>query len=200
MNPQPGTVPNKVLLAGAEPDVPHQVFSAPIWTVYLARIMAACLALLVCYFAVKLQSRLPQYSTGLLFFAAAALIVIAAFAGTPGKVHFICDRKGFYFPERRTWFALPWARTDNWLFVPWENIADIRIEHIIHAESVSSGIVFSIKATHHESRTYFSGLLISHTQNYNSVETHNIGYGNGALGIPGNVIKTILRFRGGLEN
>ena len=82
------------------------------------------------------------------FFAAFHPMVWAAGSKTP---FFIADRHGMYFISNSRYIIRLGGktpdRTKTWLFVPWENIANIRETTVSDYESKSSGAVFDIKAS-----------------------------------------------------
>lgn len=91
-----------------------------------------------------------------LFAAAAGLLVFAAiFQQTKDSINFICDHDGLYFPELNRFSR----RSSRWLFVPWQNILEYRVQRMLD-ETSSLGVVLVILANRDEESAFLSGCQI----------------------------------------
>ena len=149
------------LKLAAKPSVstPHYIFGMPGWAVNMAQIAMGTLSVVSGYFAFALHGRLPALATVCMGIAAIALLALAVYPGIGRKkTCFICDRNGMYFPRPSGWFA--GGGMGSWLFVPWGNISNVRVEPVISGESLVEGVVFSVRLLLQEERAFFSGYVL----------------------------------------
>lgn len=83
-------------------------------------------------------------------------MAVVAYAGIylrqAGKsVNFICARDGIFFPENKKLLR----RGEAWLFVPWQNILDYRVQ-LLFDETSSRGLVLTIAVNHDEQARFFA--------------------------------------------
>lgn len=88
-----------------------------------------------------------------LFAAGAGLLVFGAiYQHAKDSINFICGRDGLYFPELNRFSRRP----GRWLFVPWKNILDYRVQRMLD-ETSSQGIVLVILANRDEEKAFLCG-------------------------------------------
>ena len=91
-----------------------------------------------------------KHLLGALFTVGAGLMLYGALnLYTNRAAKFICSAAGIYFPAHQRF-----SRTDHrWLFVPWENIQEYRVQRMLD-ETSSHGLILSIRDTSKENRQF----------------------------------------------
>jgi len=147
---------NKIL--GARPVFgdDHFAYRTPRWVDVTYRGLFVSIAGLLAYLALSLNG-IPSMLTALLWLASGSLILIALRPRSEAaSIYFVCDHEGIYFPSSRAQSVVA-PRTDiPWLYVPWRNISDIRIQLLLDETANTKGVVFAVVASAAEEREFLT--------------------------------------------
>ena len=143
----------------------------PKWFTNLLRLISIAFALAVTWFSIHDWAKMPVWVQGLVcvlvpafFFSAFHSKGWALYSTVP---FFLADHRGMYFKHKHalTTHLGKDAEVKNklrktWLFVPWQNISNIRVAKVATHEGSFNGAVLDIKATNEESEEFFAGRKI----------------------------------------
>ena len=138
----------------------------PVWFTNLLRLVSILFATALVWLAMRGWATLPVWVLILIcilapvfFFSALNSRGWALYSTTP---FFLADHLGMYFKHRDalTKHLGKDAEIKNqqrkaWLFVPWENISNIRLAKVISHEGTSEGAAMDVKATAEEVAQFF---------------------------------------------
>lgn len=109
------------------------------------------------------------------------------------SANFICAHAGLFFPESKK-FLCPGAA---WLFVPWENILDYRVQ-LLFDETSSRGLVLTITVERDEQVRFFAGQCLFNLAGQEKSPTRRniqVGYAT-FLPQPGQVLAKLRSYDG----
>lgn len=122
------------------------------WIALPIRVALAAIGLGLAFLAVRGFLNEPL-AFDALFAAGSGLLVFGAiYRHAKDPINFICGRDGLYFPE----LSRVSRRPGRWLFVPWKNILDYRVQRMLD-ETSSLGIVLVILANRDEETVFLRG-------------------------------------------
>lgn len=74
------------------------------------------------------------------------------------KIYFWADKRGLFFPRSDSVLNAEQQRKQNWLFVPWQNVSNLRnatIRHGRHGGALVDSIAFDIKISPQQGKEFF---------------------------------------------
>jgi hypothetical protein len=86
-------------------------------------------------------------------------IVITCFAAT--KPNYLLSQAGAYFKAKT---AQSPSKTNYWLFVPWENLTNIRYKVMEQTAGNEAWVVFDLRASLEEVKLFFNGYISDNSQ------------------------------------
>jgi hypothetical protein len=74
-------------------------------------------------------------------------------------IYFLADKRGMFFPRRGEGLQnIKEQKKHHWLFVPWQNILNLRTAKIEDHDGVSKAIAFDVKISLEEQAEFFEGI------------------------------------------
>ncbi len=157
---------NRVLSVLPVPGGDSYTALAPKWFTHLLRLVSLAFGLAVLWFSVHDWSSMPLWVQALACVLVPAFFLMAfhprgwaQFSSTP---FFHADDLGMYFPSTRPQ-VLGSTAPPRWLFVPWENISNLRVDKAVTSEGKSTCAAFDVVATPDEvSEFLYDALATKH--------------------------------------
>lgn len=134
---------------------------APRWFTAMLRFQTAALVAITAWFAFRSWSEIPVAIKLLLWVLWPALSFVALHP-TKGWGRFstqpflLANRSGMYFPSHRP-YVLGQTSTSSWLFVPWHNIANLRVDKFSDSDGTSACAAFDVRASEEHIGEFFLG-------------------------------------------
>ncbi len=121
------------------------------WVSLLLLGTLSCIAFGIAYVAVISAFKVHPLFTVIAFIGFGTLVYAISFLHSADKaINFVASSTGLYFPERKLF-----KRTsESWLFVPWRNVLDYRVQ-LLFDETSSRGLVLELVASREEETRYF---------------------------------------------
>lgn len=148
---------NRVLTTPPELSTAPLICSEPRWVNRLRRSLLVLSGGALAYTTLSAPT-LPLL-LALPLWIASALAMLVALWLSPAAIHFVSDSQGIYFPSRPSAGLRGPARPQTWLFVPWSNIAAIRVQLLLDESGSTKGVAFRVRASEQQ-RLYFAGAAI----------------------------------------
>lgn len=157
----------------------HFIFSMPSWleTFYFG--FALLLAGFLAYLALTLDSISAPLTIAL--WLASGILGLFSLYRRSKKLppHFACDHQGLYFPTYKAPLTISSRKEDQWLYIPWHNISDIKVHLLFDESATTKGVVFSVVATELERREFLGRHAILHASRAsesNASKTFLVGF------------------------
>ena len=163
MNKQLPEIPN----LGSEAYAPMM----PEWFTHLLRLVSILFAVGVAWLGFREWAKAPLFAQIIIcilppafLFSAFSSKGWALYSSTP---FFLANHLGMYFKHKNALTThlgedaqLENSQRKHWLFVPWENISNIRVSKVATHDGSFNGAVLDIKATNEEIDSFFAGSRI----------------------------------------
>jgi hypothetical protein len=138
----------------------------PEWFTNLLRLISVLFAVGVAWLGFREWAKMPLFAQIIVcilppafFFSAFSSRGWALYSSTP---FFLANRLGMYFKHKNALIThlgkgaeAENSRRKSWLFVPWENIANIRVSKVTTHDGSFNGAVLDVKATKEELDQFF---------------------------------------------
>lgn len=85
-----------------------------------------------------------------------ALAIAAAVRPSSGRILYVSDSLGVYFPSRQRIWSIGPAIPKTWLYIPWSNISAVSVQPLLDEWGYTMGVTFRLRASEDERRLYFS--------------------------------------------
>jgi hypothetical protein len=179
---------------------PHFVYHMPKWGVIALKGVFLLFGVASFCLAFYWQGINPIFISGFIYFLSGALLLIAVVFRGREVVYFICDYSGMYFPPYKSLLSLrPVGEYEAWLFVPWTNIKEIRIERLpSFGTRYTRGVAFCLRATAEEAEMFLSTFRMLSWANTGAEKNWLAGYVNG-FQRPKKVVSILEQFSRGFR-
>ncbi|MDO9365487.1 MAG: hypothetical protein Q7T58_03960 [Methylotenera sp.] len=143
----------------------------PEWFANSLRLFSVLFAIALAWFSIHDWAKMPLWAQWLVCILVPAFLFSALHSKGWSQYSsipcFLADHLGMYFKHKNALTThlgknaeIENNQRKNWLFVPWENISNIRISKVSTHDGSFNGAVLDVKATEEELVAFFSGKQI----------------------------------------
>jgi len=155
------------------PDLGSEAYAPqmPVWFTHLLRLISILFAIALGWFGLHEWGSLPVW-VQILVCILSPVFLFSAFSSRGWAVYsttpfFLADHLGMYFKHKDALTTHLGKNADvknlqrkSWLFVPWENISNIRVAQLMTSDGTAEGAAFDVKANAEEVAEFFIDDLI----------------------------------------